>query len=225
VAPDSEQRMSCPWCGGVTSRLAGRCAQCGQRLGPQSERDHTKPVACPTCARETAFLGLGQVNVDHCLACGGIWFDDGELDALPEALSEKELAAEAAAALRSGQRARAGADARTYLPCPVCAATMNRRNYRDVSGIILHRCAGHGTWLDGTNAPALLRLLAEGRLPEIERRARAAAAALERRGAVDADAERTRRIWEARNPEVPAHPQPGSTPLRQIIWSLLDFLF
>ena len=36
---------------------------------------------CPQCANALAPRQLGQIAVDECRHCGGIWFDAGELEA------------------------------------------------------------------------------------------------------------------------------------------------
>ena len=37
---------------------------------------------CPACHNAMITLELGEVEIDHCTDCGGIWLDSGELDAL-----------------------------------------------------------------------------------------------------------------------------------------------
>src|SRR5262249_50804467 len=125
---------------------------------------------------------LGGIQVDCCDECAGMWFDDGELEALPGELSEHELARQAVGALdgRHGLNSPAPRPV-SYLPCPVCDQAMNRRNYQEVSGIILNRCSGHGTWLDFTNGKAFLQLIADGRLAEVKQRAQQAEAEDRRR--------------------------------------------
>lgn len=37
---------------------------------------------CPVCHNAMITLELAQVEIDHCVECGGIWLDGGELEAL-----------------------------------------------------------------------------------------------------------------------------------------------
>jgi hypothetical protein len=37
---------------------------------------------CPKCGSELTEIGYRDQRVDHCEACGGIWLDAGELEAL-----------------------------------------------------------------------------------------------------------------------------------------------
>jgi Zn-finger nucleic acid-binding protein len=186
----------------------------------RTQRDHTAPVTCPACQTETLFIKLGETKIDHCQRCGGAWFDDGEVEALPEDLSEKAAAREAAEALGAMRRANAPETALPhYLTCPVCPELMVRRNYQQVSGVIIHKCQGHGTWLDRTNTTKLLGMIADGRLEEIEKRAMATMASSAANHVADLEAARQRHLW-ARRPKPPY--MPGASQVRRIIWSLFD---
>jgi Zn-finger nucleic acid-binding protein len=169
--------VSCPRCGKPTAAAARRCAHCGAVVEPNVEAAAVRvtPVACPACTRATQFLSFGGVQLDGCLACGGVWFDDGELGSLADELGEQELALDAlqaARALGGGGRDDDGdLRAPSYYPCPLCREVMSRRNYKDVSGVILHRCDGHGAWLDHPNVLRFLKIVSSGGLRELDQRA------------------------------------------------------
>jgi Zn-finger nucleic acid-binding protein len=171
-----------------------------------------------------SFVYLGGIQVDCCDQCAGTWFDDGELEALPAELSERDLATEAVSAL-DGLRGLKSAVLRQvrYLACPVCGEEMSRRNYEGVSGIILNRCSGHGTWLDFTNGKAFLQLLADGRLAEVHQRARSVEAEDRRREI--AQLERARLELEDRRRDAAMEYVPGLRrhDFRDGFWSILDF--
>lgn len=123
------------------------------------------------------------------------------MEALTADLDERELASEAATLLASmppRSTAPAAVERVTYRPCPVCREVMNRHNYREISGIILHRCAGHGTWLDGRNTEGFLSVLAEQRLGQVEARFAADKQARAARATVDMEAERVMADWRVR---------------------------
>lgn len=40
------------------------------------------PMRCPKCSESLRRRGLHNVTVDECPACGGIWLDKGEFEAL-----------------------------------------------------------------------------------------------------------------------------------------------
>lgn len=171
-----------------------------------------------------SFRRLGGIQIDRCDDCAGMWFDDGELEVLPDALSERELAAEAVSTLEGLRAAQSAASREVlYLLCPVCNEAMNRRNYERVSGIILNRCSGHGTWLDFVSGKALLSVFAEGRLPEIQARARTAEADEIRRQVAQAESARLDASAIREQTAAMYQPSRSSFGVRDIIWEILDF--
>jgi Zn-finger nucleic acid-binding protein len=202
--------------------LSRVCPHCGATAVPRSQQDHATPVICAGCGARTEFENLGGLTIDACRSCGGTWFDDGELESVAHELSDSELARDAIAAIKS-RRPPQELDSRQsgrYFSCPVCGEAMMRRNYGEVSGIILHRCSGHGTWLDRSNELRFLQILADGRLPDIERRGREAALERARRGRAEADAAREESAHQHRQAQLA---EAGSKPLRSN-WSILDIL-
>jgi uncharacterized protein len=86
-------------------------------------------------------MELDQVEVDHCLACGGIWLDSGELELL------------------LGDPVRASALLASFHPeptaektrkCPICLGKMDKVHLApENSPIIIDRCnRRHGLWFD-----------------------------------------------------------------------------
>ncbi|MBA7648216.1 hypothetical protein ES703_55999 [subsurface metagenome] len=45
---------------------------------------------CPLCKEPMIVLELEEVEIDHCLSCGGIWLDAGELELLLENSEAKD---------------------------------------------------------------------------------------------------------------------------------------
>lgn len=60
--------------------------------------------------------------------------------------------------------ALAGSGPVRYVPCPVCAQTMARRNFGRVSGIIVDVCASHGTWFDAGELDQAVAFASTGRM-------------------------------------------------------------
>ena len=73
---------------------------------------------CLVCRDPMIVLELDQVEVDHCLACGGIWLDQGELELILEGASEKDR-------LLSSFQA-AGASKEKKRKCPICSKKMEK---------------------------------------------------------------------------------------------------
>lgn len=92
----------------------------------------------------------GDVDIDTCATCGGVWLDPGELEAVMShvgtdhgrgvARTEDTYGAAIEAAKQAG---------RAPLPCPVCGDTMERKEYGMASQVLVDTCThGHGRWLD-----------------------------------------------------------------------------
>lgn len=92
---------------------------------------------CPVCDRPMVVLEVDQVEVDHCLACGGTWLDAGELELLLDGAANRD------ALLEGMSRADVAETARV---CPICDKQMSKVRYGDV---VLDRCGrGDGIWFD-----------------------------------------------------------------------------
>ncbi len=109
-------------------------------------------LRCPVCvAKDMVVLELEGIEVDHCVACGGVWLDAGETELL---------------AGRSGDDGRldrllrdvAAPRGEKRRPCPVCGKRMLKSAFGDLSpDLVLDRCpAGHGVWFDDGELSRLL---------------------------------------------------------------------
>jgi Zn-finger nucleic acid-binding protein len=97
-------------------------------------------------------LELDQIEIDHCLKCGGIWLDAGELELL------LENAAEVEEVLR--QPVAAGAAAGSGRKCPICRKRMEVIEIGDEKKIAIDRCRnGDGLWFDKGELEGVLRIL------------------------------------------------------------------
>ena len=48
----------------------------------QEQEERMKPIRCPKCSAELSEIIYREQRVDRCEACGGVWLDAGELEAL-----------------------------------------------------------------------------------------------------------------------------------------------
>ncbi len=91
----------------------------------------------------------GDVQVDRCPDCGGIWLDHGELEAIEE-LQENDYRAELKTIPnyfeKSYEMALAGNTG--TITCPKCERAMEKREYAYCSQIIIDVCPQcRGVWL------------------------------------------------------------------------------
>lgn len=109
-------------------------------------------MTCPRCATPLERIDLAQrsgeytdVTIDRCPACGGTWYDRGELDANAES-------AETDVEHLPLQHVEAAAP----LTCPRCGSSMSAVTVQRLSDLVLDRCPScAGFWLDAGELPAL----------------------------------------------------------------------
>ena len=115
---------------------------------------------CPACKNAMITLELADVEIDHCVGCGGIWLDAGELELLLEA-------PEKAKRLLASFREDATAIERPR-KCPICGKRM-AKVIVGPSGppLRVDQCRrNHGLWFDRGE---LQVVLSRGQLDEESR--------------------------------------------------------
>ncbi len=97
---------------------------------------------CPVCKNAMITLELEDVEIDHCLDCGGIWLDAGELELL---LDEAE---KAGSLLESFSVDSVCAEAKRK--CPICDKKMQKVIVGDSKPtLLIDKCRrGDGLWFD-----------------------------------------------------------------------------
>jgi Zn-finger nucleic acid-binding protein len=146
---------------------ARHCSECGAETtlpaaaGPDGDAAQR---ACPRC--DAALVGqlVGDVLVDMCEACNGVFIDTAALERI---LTERRQA-RAVAILGRVPRATFEpidpAAGRVYVKCPVCATTMNRRGFARGAGVVVDVCTPHGTWFDAGELPKVIEFAMQGGL-------------------------------------------------------------
>jgi len=87
-------------------------------------------------------LELEGIEIDHCLACGGVWLDAGELELLIGP-SDK------VSSLRGAFNDLQDTGGEPSRKCPICAKFMAKTSTTGATTLMLDRCPqGHGIWFD-----------------------------------------------------------------------------
>ncbi|MHC4758756.1 MAG: zf-TFIIB domain-containing protein [Planctomycetota bacterium] len=97
---------------------------------------------CPVCDNAMITLELQGIEIDHCVDCGGIWLDAGELELLLNN-SEKALALLESFKINTQTREKTR-------KCPICLKKMQKIVVGAESPVLLiDKCKkGDGLWFD-----------------------------------------------------------------------------
>jgi Zn-finger nucleic acid-binding protein len=96
---------------------------------------------CVACNEPMVVLELNEVEIDHCLSCGGIWLDAGEIELL---LSDSSEAAALMTQVTRGRNRQAG-----KRPCPICNKKMDVVSVGAEREVEIDLCRrNHGIWFD-----------------------------------------------------------------------------
>ena len=105
---------------------------------------------CPLCKDPMIVFELQSVELDHCLVCGGVWLDAGELELLlKSAARRKEFLDSFHDGVHHGEAKRR---------CPICFKKMDKVLCgREEKSCCVDRCPkGHGLWLDAGELETIL---------------------------------------------------------------------
>ncbi|MEN6428279.1 MAG: zf-TFIIB domain-containing protein [Phycisphaerales bacterium] len=106
---------------------------------------------CPACKNAMITLELADVEIDHCIRCGGIWLDAGELELL---LDAPERSRQVLGSFREDKTLQ-----EQLRKCPICGKKMAKV----IAGpseppLRIDQCRrGHGLWFDRGELKDILR--------------------------------------------------------------------
>ena len=106
---------------------------------------------CPACKTAMVTLELADVEIDHCLRCGGIWLDTGELELLvDDPLKARQLLDSFQEDLRATEPIR---------QCPICDGKMGRVIVgRAQPPVLIDKCRrSDGLWFDRGELESVLK--------------------------------------------------------------------
>ncbi len=140
------------------------CNGCGRELGlePIGEPD---VHVCPDCRLPFQQFRGGPGTLHDCGRCGGQFVEHALLKDL---LEQRELYGRVAP--RPPPRHNPLSTPLRYIPCPICAEFMLRKNFGRSSGVIVDVCSKHGLWFDRGELPRVLEFVEAGGLELLRRR-------------------------------------------------------
>ena len=173
--------IACPACFGRGHAGAAHCVHCGVELVVGAHADPAlMPVrVCPRCEMRSELVPrlVADTLLDECRRCGGVWVESKTFEALVknrdqqarlEAEARPEIMLEPMRAPAS--KSTAARSRREYIPCPDCRQIMNRKNFGNISGVLVDTCKPHGIWFDTGELGRLIQFVARGGLGEVRQR-------------------------------------------------------
>lgn len=157
---------SCSHCSAPLDDPAGLCAYCGTRNRPLIGGVHEYTVehprtlrSCPCCTIPLQTINIATAQhflVEQCDRCKGLFFDNGELQALLDTTVTTVYDIDFARLQALSATAPMAQEQLSYRSCPVCSKLMNRKNFGARSGVVVDWCGQHGVWLDNGELRRLL---------------------------------------------------------------------
>ena len=132
-------------------------------------------MQCPrdegTLIRETY---EGNVVVDRCTSCAGIWLDSGELKDIQETIEHDYSHELGRIDTVSAAYALARQKTQANVECPKCASALHAKEYGYCSQILIDRCLEcGGVWLDAGELQALEKFFETSQVEQIVEEAQA----------------------------------------------------
>jgi Zn-finger nucleic acid-binding protein len=161
---------ACPRCLSRGFHGHKHCPACGAELGLAATGDlhHERP--CPRCATALHARPVGDIVIDECAACLGVFLDHVAIKRIVVDRAQSRAEALLGALPRAEVRALPAAGQKMYLPCPVCHVVMNRRLFAAGTGVIIDVCRSHGSFFDTGELPLVIELVMNGGLDKAERK-------------------------------------------------------
>ena len=168
VASDSTQcefcktrlkTMACPSCFGLMFVGSQFCGHCGARAVQAEASDSDDLGECPRCRLRLDELHIGDVTLDECKKCGGMWAD---VEMFQNVCADRENQSAVLGFIGKRDLAAEPLSKISYVPCPKCKQLMNRSNFARASGVIIDTCKQHGVWFDVEELPKIIEFIQKG---------------------------------------------------------------
>lgn len=176
---DLDRSLICPGCFIGLPKESRFCVECGIKIAPRRLPEETPEYACPRCRSPLAlhaFQSPGHhTELFDCRQCGGLWVPEQTFDSIVATREGLGAARTLTGLAAQGDAKTVAAPVRQedlvkYIPCPCCKNLMNRRNFGQMSGVIVDSCKGHGVWLDAEELNRIVRFIEGGGLEKARAR-------------------------------------------------------
>jgi Zn-finger nucleic acid-binding protein len=161
---------ACPRCLSRVFHGHKHCPECGAELGLAATGEAAADRACPRCSSALHARRVGDLVIDECGACLGVFLDHVAIKRVIVDRAQSRAEALLGALPRVEVNALPSAGQKMYLPCPVCHVVMNRRLFATGTGVIIDVCRTHGTFFDAGELPLIIDFVMNGGLDKAQKK-------------------------------------------------------
>jgi Zn-finger nucleic acid-binding protein len=170
-AADKGWGSMCPVCYCRLPGDANFCVECGVKIAPQPLNSAPSKLVCPRCACALTARTFDPITLHECPSCAGTWLGVDTFDAICRAHENQAIATRGLASSRTRVKFElTDSEKVKYVPCPVCKNFMNRRNFANISGVVIDTCKAHGVWLDNQELGQIVKFIESGGLEKSRER-------------------------------------------------------
>ncbi len=138
---------ACPRCLSRVFHGHKHCPECGTQLDHAAHGEARADAPCPRCDQPLHARLLGDVVIDECRGCAGVFLDKLAIERV--VTDRRQARAEALlGALRRAEVRPLPPGQRMYVKCPSCQVVMNRRQFATGARVVVDVCRSHGTFFD-----------------------------------------------------------------------------
>src|SRR4030042_4320419 len=100
-------------------------------------------MKCPVCKNLMIVVESEKIELDHCVSCGGVWFDSGELALFLDTAKLDGLTFAPANILALPE----ATTSEKKRKCPICATKMKKTHIGQEPKVLIDACInGDGLW-------------------------------------------------------------------------------
>ena len=160
----------CPRCLARVFHGHKHCPDCGSELDIAAISDVNPERMCPRCPNPLHARRIGDIVVDECATCHGIFLDHIAVQRVvtDRAQSRADAILGMLPAQETTQIIPPGS--KMYVKCPVCVTVMNRKLFSAGSGVIIDVCRAHGAFFDPGELPKIITFVMNGGLEQAQKK-------------------------------------------------------
>jgi Zn-finger nucleic acid-binding protein len=161
---------ACPCCFRRVFAGHKHCPQCGGELDVAAVGEDRPDLPCPRCETHLRARLVGDVVIDECPHCLGLFLDQVAIRRVIEDRAQARADMLLGALPKHEIHANVRAGERMYIKCPCCHVVMNRQLFATGAGVVVDVCHAHGTFFDAGELPAIIEFVMAGGLAAAARK-------------------------------------------------------